>query len=47
MSREATEADVQSQLARLATLRAQFPELPEQPDARTVFLKLRELRNTW
>jgi hydroxyacylglutathione hydrolase len=31
----------------VAKLREQFPELPEQPDARTVFLKLRELRNTW
>jgi hydroxyacylglutathione hydrolase len=31
----------------LAKLREQFPELPERPDARTVFLKLRELRNTW
>ena len=24
-----------------------FPDLPDQPDARTVFLKLRELRNAW
>ena len=23
------------------------PELPEQPDAKTVFVKLRELRNSW
>ena len=28
-------------------LRASFPDLPEQPDARTVFVKLRELRNKW
>jgi hydroxyacylglutathione hydrolase len=28
-------------------LRAVFPDLPENPDARTVFLKLRELRNKW
>jgi hydroxyacylglutathione hydrolase len=28
-------------------LREAFPDLPEAPDARTVFLKLRELRNTW
>ncbi len=28
-------------------LREAFPELPENPDARTVFLKLRELRNKW
>ena len=31
----------------IATLREKFPELPEQPDAKTVFTKLRELRNTW
>ena len=31
----------------IAQLRADFPELPEQPDARTVFVKLRELRNKW
>ena len=24
-----------------------FPDLPERPDAKTVFLKLRELRNSW
>ena len=28
-------------------LREAFPDLPEQPDPRTVFLKLRELRNNW
>lgn len=28
-------------------LRHAFPDLPENPDARTVFLKLRELRNRW
>lgn len=31
----------------IAALREKFPELPEQPDAKTVFLKLRELRNSW
>jgi hydroxyacylglutathione hydrolase len=31
----------------IARLREKFPELPEKPDAKTVFLKLRELRNTW
>jgi len=31
----------------IATLREACPDLPEQPDARTVFLKLRELRNSW
>jgi hydroxyacylglutathione hydrolase len=28
-------------------LREAFPDLPEKPDHRTVFLKLRELRNRW
>ena len=31
----------------IAKLREHFPDLPEQPDARTVFTKLREMRNTW
>ena len=31
----------------IARLRESFPDLPEQPDARTVFMKLRELRNSW
>lgn len=31
----------------IATLRESFPDLPEQPDAKTVFVKLRELRNSW
>ena len=31
----------------IAKLREAFPDLPEKPDQRTVFLKLRELRNTW
>ena len=31
----------------IAQLRVDFPDLPEQPDARTVFVKLRELRNKW
>ncbi|HEY1261232.1 MAG TPA: hydroxyacylglutathione hydrolase [Stellaceae bacterium] len=28
-------------------LREAFPDLPEKPDAKTVFLRLRELRNKW
>jgi len=31
----------------IGRLRAQFPDLGEQPDAKAVFLKLRELRNAW
>ena len=31
----------------IAGLRERFPDLPEAPDARTVFTKLRELRNSW
>lgn len=31
----------------IAQLRERFPDLPEAPDAKTVFTKLRELRNTW
>jgi hydroxyacylglutathione hydrolase len=31
----------------IARLRESFPDLPEQPDAKTVFIKLRELRNSW
>ncbi len=31
----------------IAGLRAVFPEIGERPSARTVFLKLRELRNSW
>ena len=31
----------------IARLRESFPDLPERPDAKTVFLKLRELRNAW
>jgi hydroxyacylglutathione hydrolase len=31
----------------IARLRESFPELPGKPDARTVFVKLRELRNKW
>jgi hydroxyacylglutathione hydrolase len=31
----------------IARLRERFPDLPEHPDARTVFVKLRELRNAW
>ncbi len=31
----------------IARLRESFPELSEQPDAKTVFTKLRELRNVW
>lgn len=31
----------------IARLRESFSDLPENPDAKTVFLKLRELRNSW
>jgi hydroxyacylglutathione hydrolase len=31
----------------IAKLREAFPDLPAKPDPRTVFLKLRELRNSW
>ena len=31
----------------IAQLREAFPDLPAEPDAQTVFLKLRELRNSW
>ena len=31
----------------IARLREAFPDLPEEPDEKTVFLKLRELRNAW
>lgn len=31
----------------IARLRERFPEIGERPDARTVFIKLRELRNRW
>ncbi len=31
----------------IARLRERFPEIGEHPDARTVFVKLRELRNRW
>jgi len=31
----------------IAGLREAFPDLPEAPDAKTVFTKLRELRNKW
>ena len=31
----------------IARLRERFDDLPEAPDAKTVFLKLRELRNSW
>ena len=31
----------------IAELRKSFPDLPDKPDERTVFLKLRELRNSW
>lgn len=31
----------------IAKLREVFPDLPEDPDERTVFLTLRELRNNW
>ena len=31
----------------IAQLRENFPDLPAEPDAKTVFKKLRELRNAW
>ena len=31
----------------IAALREAFPDLPEQPDPKTVFTRLRELRNSW
>ena len=31
----------------ISKLRENFPDLPDQPDAKTVFTKLRELRNKW
>ena len=31
----------------VARLVAEFPELGDNPDAKAVFLKLRELRNSW
>jgi hydroxyacylglutathione hydrolase len=31
----------------IARIRAVFPDIGERPDAKTVFLKLRELRNKW
>lgn len=31
----------------IARLQEEFPDMPEAPDPRTVFLKLRELRNKW
>ena len=31
----------------IAALREKFPEIGDSPDAKTVFLKLRELRNNW
>ena len=31
----------------IAALRVAFPDLPDDPDPKTVFIKLRELRNSW
>ncbi|MGH6947760.1 MAG: hydroxyacylglutathione hydrolase [Kiloniellales bacterium] len=31
----------------IARLREAFPDLPDEPDEKTVFVKLRELRNSW
>ena len=31
----------------VARLQEQFPDIGDSPDQRTVFLKLRELRNAW
>ena len=33
--------------ALIAKLREAFPDLPDQPDAKTVFSRLRDLRNSW
>ena len=48
----AVEKDVNSffrlhNLSIIARLREAFPDLPDEPDPKTVFLKLRELRNSW
>jgi hydroxyacylglutathione hydrolase len=31
----------------IARLREAFPDLPENPDEKVTFLRLRELRNDW
>jgi len=31
----------------IARLREAFPDLPDDPDPQTVFVRLRELRNKW
>jgi hydroxyacylglutathione hydrolase len=31
----------------IGALRERFPDLPEHPDPKAVFVKLRELRNQW
>ncbi|HIN43405.1 MAG TPA: hydroxyacylglutathione hydrolase, partial [Gammaproteobacteria bacterium] len=31
----------------ISRLKEQFPDLPDDPDPKTVFVKLRELRNSW
>jgi hydroxyacylglutathione hydrolase len=31
----------------ISALREEFPDLPDKPDPKTVFVKLRELRNAW
>ena len=31
----------------IAKLRETFPDLPDEPDPKTVFIKLREMRNSW
>jgi hydroxyacylglutathione hydrolase len=36
-----------NQASVIAHLRRAFPELPEDPDEETVFVKLRSLRNSW
>ena len=38
---------MESDMLVIARLREAFPDLPDDPDSKTVFLKLRELRNSW
>ena len=39
--------DVIHTMPAVALLREAFPDLPDNPDPKTVFLRLRELRNKW
>ena len=42
-----TDLALEREINTFLRLRKDFPDLPENPDPRTVFLKLRELRNSW